>query len=658
MLPVKNDFSKTGNLGGESIKMSFDQDSLDFLAEVVINLYSDKELAVIREYSTNALDSHKQAGQTEPIEITTPTSLYPFFRIKDYGVGLSRADIENIYSKYGASTKRNTNDQVGMLGLGCKSALTYTNQFTLKCVKDGVKINVAVSREETGGATMSILSEVETTDANGVEVIIPTLRNNDFRDKCYKFFRFWNNEDYLLDGSTVRAPDVMKISDRISILESPGYRDKAYVIMGGVSYEIDLDKFNLPNGFIAFVGMGEVIFTPNREQLHYTKTTIDTLTALREEYVANASKAVQEAIDACETKLEAITTFNNWNKTLGKYDITLACSDFTYKGNELQIKFNFDAHYERNRKFTHTNEQKGYSYRYGRMFDVPFWKMNSANIVTGFDADTITPYQRKKLLLWSEGNSGKDTFYFCDKISNEFWLEDVSKVEWETILAIKINRAGGPKQAVTKPTYDYYLNGSYLSTTDLDTKLPIWYSTKAEFNNLTEHKMEKRAGALKDVQCVFVGANRVDKFLRKYPNAVKFKEGLTQHVTDYLDGLTDKKISYIKSDYWSRQRFSQLDASKLVDPDLVVMVSLGDQDTEVEDEQALWTDYNRIAYDLGLQGRFYSLKNDAVKGHSETIYDRYPLLSSLLTASFDDKRRPEFWPQVYQYLNQRYNELV
>ena len=45
-------------------------------------------------------------------------------------------DIHSIYSQYGESTKRGTNAQNGMLGLGCKSALTYTNQFTMKLSED------------------------------------------------------------------------------------------------------------------------------------------------------------------------------------------------------------------------------------------------------------------------------------------------------------------------------------------------------------------------------------------------------------------------------------------------------------------------------------------------------------------------------------------
>jgi sensor histidine kinase regulating citrate/malate metabolism len=105
---------RTGELGGVKHAMSFDENSVAHLMSVLTDLYSDPELAVIREYSTNALDSHIAAGVDRPIEITLPNGLSPFFKIRDYGTGMDASDIETIYSKYGASTKRESDTQVGM----------------------------------------------------------------------------------------------------------------------------------------------------------------------------------------------------------------------------------------------------------------------------------------------------------------------------------------------------------------------------------------------------------------------------------------------------------------------------------------------------------------------------------------------------------------
>src|SRR6185437_4514816 len=146
-------------MGGDKIGMTVNQDSLAHIMSVLTNLYENPLLAIIREYSTNAWDSHVAAGQTRPIEVTTPNMLTSTLKIKDYGVGMDKEDIRNIYSQYGASTKRGTNEQTGMLGLGCKSALTYTGQFNIIAVKAGIKTSVVVSRSEDGYGVMEIVDE-------------------------------------------------------------------------------------------------------------------------------------------------------------------------------------------------------------------------------------------------------------------------------------------------------------------------------------------------------------------------------------------------------------------------------------------------------------------------------------------------------------------
>src|SRR5579862_6090082 len=94
--------------------------------------YSNKELAPLREYSTNARDSHIASGMPyRPIEITHPTVMEPELKIRDFGKGLTIDQLEEIYFKYWKSTKRNTNDQNGCLGIGAKSAFAYAPFYTV-----------------------------------------------------------------------------------------------------------------------------------------------------------------------------------------------------------------------------------------------------------------------------------------------------------------------------------------------------------------------------------------------------------------------------------------------------------------------------------------------------------------------------------------------
>ena len=55
----------------DSVKMSLDLDSAQVLMQMLSkNLYSDSIGSTIRECASNALDSHRRAGQTKPIVVS------------------------------------------------------------------------------------------------------------------------------------------------------------------------------------------------------------------------------------------------------------------------------------------------------------------------------------------------------------------------------------------------------------------------------------------------------------------------------------------------------------------------------------------------------------------------------------------------------------
>ena len=67
MIPSATGIKRASTFTGQSIEMSIDTNSLAHIMSVLTNLYSDPEMAVLREYSCNARDSHLAVGQTRPI---------------------------------------------------------------------------------------------------------------------------------------------------------------------------------------------------------------------------------------------------------------------------------------------------------------------------------------------------------------------------------------------------------------------------------------------------------------------------------------------------------------------------------------------------------------------------------------------------------------
>ncbi len=162
-------FNTTGKTGQFSIAQS--SVAYQILSK---NLYSDPISAIIRELSSNAVDAHKQAGtENEPFVVHLPTSEEPVFSIRDYGTGLSNEDMENLYTTFFDSTKRDSNEYTGCLGLGSKTPFTYTDTFTVKSFFNGIVSVYTMSMAEESPSFVLVVS-MPTDEPNGLEISFAT----------------------------------------------------------------------------------------------------------------------------------------------------------------------------------------------------------------------------------------------------------------------------------------------------------------------------------------------------------------------------------------------------------------------------------------------------------------------------------------------------
>jgi hypothetical protein len=142
---------------------------------LIDGLYSDKIKSIVRELWTNAYDSHIMAGcKDRPFTCTLPTRFDPVFSVRDYGVSLSHDSVMGLYTTVFESTKDDTNDQVGQLGLGSKSPFAYTDTFSVTSYLDGVKRMYSAYIDASGVPTIALLGEDKTDEPNGLEVGFPT----------------------------------------------------------------------------------------------------------------------------------------------------------------------------------------------------------------------------------------------------------------------------------------------------------------------------------------------------------------------------------------------------------------------------------------------------------------------------------------------------
>jgi hypothetical protein len=245
--------------------------------QILSSLYSDKPLAIVRELGCNAMDSHIASGQSKrPIHVHVPNTLEPWLTIQDFGTGISHENIYKIYTEYFNSTKTNTNEQTGMLGLGSKSPFCYTDAFTITSIHEGVKRIYNAYFSQSGVPTISLASQDSTTDHNGVAIQIPVKQSDmgAFYQAIFKAFRFFDVKPEITGGDIQWDTD--KPDFEGTFWKSFTKLDRCYAIMGGVTYPIDTYKvanehYDIARkaGLVIKFNVGELDVTPSRESLMY-----------------------------------------------------------------------------------------------------------------------------------------------------------------------------------------------------------------------------------------------------------------------------------------------------------------------------------------------------------------------------------------------------
>lgn len=141
--------------------------------DALTKTYEDPAGASARELVFNAIDACNAVGGGT-VEVTLPTDLEPTLVVKDNGEGMSRERLETAYVKYANSSKLDDLSQVGAKGLGAKAPLSFLPAFNVTTARDGVEIQVRVSKEETGNY-MNIIKVTEGVDWTGTEVTLPNI---------------------------------------------------------------------------------------------------------------------------------------------------------------------------------------------------------------------------------------------------------------------------------------------------------------------------------------------------------------------------------------------------------------------------------------------------------------------------------------------------
>ncbi len=294
------------------------------------NIYTDTIAAVIREWSTNAVDACLAANMPVKFKVSLPTLLNPLFSVRDYGTGLANEDILGLFSALGASTKRESNLYNGAFGIGRMAGLAYTDSFTINSYYNGVEYAYLLAKQK-GIPTMVSLGEKPTEEANGLKLTI-TIKDknfNNFLTAATNIYEFFDHKPIT------NIP--LNYRDKTHCLESNDwiwynlenynvqkYNSKLKFIMGNVvymvePYQIDLTYSNrsyLQNvdNFYFKVPLGSLSITPGRESLNLDDKTKTFIKKIISKIEKSFSEVLNNELNVTTTDWELVIK-RNYYKT-------------------------------------------------------------------------------------------------------------------------------------------------------------------------------------------------------------------------------------------------------------------------------------------------------------------------------------------------------
>jgi len=286
------------------------------------NLYSNPLGAMIRELSTNAYDAHVMVDKKDkPFKIKLPNALDPTFKIRDFGPGLSDEDIHQVYTTFFESTKTNSNDVVGCLGLGSKSPFGVSDSFTIISYHGGTKTIYSAFLNSQRIPNIAHFYQEDSDEPTGIEIEVAIKKEdvNYFTQETENQLKYFKVKPDI-EGNPIEweEPDEIVFEGKNWKITkgSTGYRsDSVKVIQGQISYPIDTSSlgtkyqeaktniqqiFRLP--LIIDVNIGDVNIAPSREALTYDEKTVDFLMDIAEQIFESLPNTINDEMESQETE--------------------------------------------------------------------------------------------------------------------------------------------------------------------------------------------------------------------------------------------------------------------------------------------------------------------------------------------------------------------
>jgi hypothetical protein len=278
------------------------------------SIYSDKEKAVVREYTTNAIDANRSAGVELPVEITISEAE---FSVADRGKGMGYRFVTRLFSTYNWSDKRKEETAIGGFGMGSKAAFAYSDTFIVNTIVRRKEVSIKssyVCHKGQGGVPVVMRMSrlrVGNDEETGTRISVP------LKEKADDIFRLKACELAQDMDFPVKLNGYL-IEKYTPIIEQEGSKTSECpkVILQGVAYPLSLHEifqdFTGSKGKYSVYGLsvalkvkpGVVMPTLSREAIKWTEESKDRIRTLYLEAVDSLKQKLREKLDKESTLLE------------------------------------------------------------------------------------------------------------------------------------------------------------------------------------------------------------------------------------------------------------------------------------------------------------------------------------------------------------------
>ena len=381
-----NDLILSNNTDIKSYK--FKIGDISIITELLTKLYANPIQTLVQEYISNARDAHREIKTNDKIKIIAPTIFNPNISIRDFGKGLSPQRIKTIFTSYGMSTKRKTNEQTGGFGIGAKSAWSYTDSFMVISFYNGIKRVYRCDKTAKNG-NMNLISQENTTEKNGTEIKIAISPKdvNQFQNAIIRCIEYWENEEKpIVTNLNIKEIELKKISDKIYLTKNytGNYSwNKKYnhlMIVDGIPYPVSENiedqslwkklKELFSIGTVIKFNTGEVEIAPTREMLKDSKENIKKINNVLKIELEKINKIIKGELKKGKTFSDKIKIMS---ELITKYKIPNKIDDFFIENGKIFSEKLFGAKSYRQKK-------NWKILNYSLEFDDKFKKSNVNNI--------------------------------------------------------------------------------------------------------------------------------------------------------------------------------------------------------------------------------------------------------------------------------------